>query len=144
MSKLWALENKWKGKRKFNLAFVRKISWGAQKRTRPRYLGTPRKLGSSGNVERDQLRLGQLKGACSWTKETKIGMSHQPPMVQKKADDLEINTSWKEVWYLGEHRKVDHEGRWLGIFQPDREESAHLEKMTKSEAAKKVGLKRSI
>ena len=32
----------------------------------------------------------------------------------------------------------------LGIFQPDREESAHLEKMTKDEAAKKVGMKSSI
>ena len=65
-------------------------------------------------------------------------------MVQKKADDLGINTLWKKVWYLGERRKVDHEGGWLGIFQPDREESAHLEKMTKGEAAKKVGLKRRI
>ena len=65
-------------------------------------------------------------------------------MVQKKVNDLGINTSWKEVRYLGEHKKVDHEGRWLGIFQSDREESAHLEKMTKGEAVKKVGLKRSI
>ena len=32
---------------------------------------------------------------------------------------------------------MDHEGRWLGIFQFDREKSAHLEKMTKSKAAKK-------
>ena len=27
---------------------------------------------------------------------------------------------------------MDHVGRWLEIFQPDRRESAHLEKMTKS------------
>ena len=65
-------------------------------------------------------------------------------MVQKKVDDLGINTSWKEVWYLDECRKVDHEGRWLGIFQPNREESAYLEKMTKGEATKNVGLKMSI
>jgi len=39
---------------------------------------------------------------------------------------------------------VDHEGRWLGIFQPDREESTYLEKMTKGETAKNVGLRRSI
>ena len=65
-------------------------------------------------------------------------------MVQKIADGLGISTSKKEVWYLRECRKVDHEGRWLGIFQPDKEESAHLEKMTKSEVAKKVGLISSI
>ena len=65
-------------------------------------------------------------------------------MVQKKVDDLGINTSWKEVWYLDERRKVDHGGWWLGIFQPNREESAYLEKMTKSEATKNVGLKMSI
>ena len=65
-------------------------------------------------------------------------------MVQKKADDLGISISWKGAWYLKEHKKVNHEGRWLEIFQPDREESTHLEKMKKGEAAKKVGLKRSI
>ena len=43
-----------------------------------------------------------------------------------------------------EPRKMDHEGRWLRIFQPDREEFAHLEKMTKGEIAKKVSLKSSI
>ena len=65
-------------------------------------------------------------------------------MVQKKTDDLGISISWKEAWCLGERKKVDHEGRWLGIFQPDKEESAHLEKMTNGEAAKKVGLKNGI
>ena len=50
----------------------------------------------------------------------------------------------KEVRYLGERKKMNHEGRWLGIFQLDREESTHLEKMTKCEATKKVGLKMSI
>ena len=39
---------------------------------------------------------------------------------------------------------MDHEGRWLRIFQPDRKKSAYLEKMTKGKAAKKVGLKSSI
>ena len=43
-----------------------------------------------------------------------------------------------------ESKEMNHEGRWLGIFQPDKEESAHLEKMTKSEVAKKVGLISSI
>ena len=65
-------------------------------------------------------------------------------MVQKKADDLGISISWKGAWYLKERKKVNHEGRWLGIFQLDEEESAHLEKMTKFEVAKKVGLKSSI
>ena len=50
--------------------------------------------------------MGELKGACSWTQGTKIDMSHQPPMVQKKVDDLGINTSWKGAWYLRERRKV--------------------------------------
>jgi len=50
----------------------------------------------------------------------------------------------KEVRYLRKCRKVNHEGRWMRIFQLDREESTHLEKMTKGEAAKRVGLKRSI
>ena len=62
----------------------------------------------------------------------------------KKADGLGISTSKMEVWYLGECRKVDHEGRWLGIFQLDKEESTHLEKMIKGEAAKKMGLKSNI
>ena len=62
----------------------------------------------------------------------------------KKADGLGISTSKMEVWYLEECRKVDHEGRWLGVFQLDKEESTHLEKMTKGEAAKKVGLKSNI
>ena len=79
--------------RKLSLAFVRKNFWGAQKGTRLGYLGTPKKLGSSGNAKKNQLRLGQLKGACSCTQETKIGMSHQLLMVQKKVDDLGINTS---------------------------------------------------
>ena len=39
---------------------------------------------------------------------------------------------------------MDYEGRWLGIFQPDRRESAHLEKMTKDKAAKKMGLNSGI
>ena len=51
------------------------------------------KPGSSGNAERDQPGLGQLKEACLWTQGTKIDMSHKPPMVQKKADNLGINTS---------------------------------------------------
>ena len=39
---------------------------------------------------------------------------------------------------------MDHEGRWLGIFQLDRRESAHLEKMTKDKVAKKMGLNSGI
>ena len=35
------------------------------------------------------------------------------------------------------------EGGW-GTFQPDSKESVHLEKITKSKAAKKVGLKSNI
>ena len=31
---------------------------------------------------------------------------------------------------------MDYEGRWLGIFQPNKEESGHLEEMTKSKVAK--------
>ena len=37
---------------------------------------------------------------------------------------------------------MDYKGRWLGIFQPNRKESAHLGKMTKRKVAKKVDLKR--
>ena len=33
-------------------------------------------------------------------------------------------------------RKMDHEGRWLGIFQSDERESTHLGKMTKGKATK--------
>ena len=33
---------------------------------------------------------------------------------------------------------MDHEGRWLGIFQYDRKESDHLEKMTKGENSEKI------
>ena len=36
-----------------------------------------------------------------------------------------------------ESKEMNHEGRWLGIFQPDRKESTHLEKMTKGKEAKK-------
>ena len=106
MGKLWALENKGKGKRKLNPA-----CWGAQKGTRLGCLGTPRSLELSRYAERNQLGLGQLKGAYSWTQRTKVDMSHQTLMVQKKADGLGINTSKKEAWYLEECRKVDYEGR---------------------------------
>ena len=34
---------------------------------------------------------------------------------------------------------MDHERRWLGIFQSNRREFAHLEKMTKGKKAKKSG-----
>ena len=37
---------------------------------------------------------------------------------------------------------MDHEGRRLRIFQPDRKESAHLGKMTKGRTNQKVDLKR--
>ena len=37
-------------------------------------------------------------------------------------------------------KKKNHQGRWLGIFQPDRKESAHLGKMTKGKAAKRWNL----
>ena len=73
-----------KRKKKLSPAFVRKLSWGAQKETGPGYLGTTRTLGSLGNARKDQLGLGYLKGAYFWTQGTKIGMSHQPPMVYKK------------------------------------------------------------
>ena len=42
----------------------------------------------------------------------------------------------KEGWYLGEPRKKNHEGKWLGNFQLGRKELAHLGKMTKGKAAK--------
>jgi len=32
---------------------------------------------------------------------------------------------------------MDYKGRWLGIFQPDRNESAQLGKMTKRKATKR-------
>ena len=57
--------------------------------------------------------------------------------MQKKAEKLGTNISWKRVWYLREPNEMDHEGRWLGIFQPGRKESANLEKMTKGKADKK-------
>ena len=83
MGKLWAKENKGKEK-EAQPSLCEESFWEAQKETGPGCLGTARTLGSSGNAERDQLGLGHLKWACSWTQGTKIGMSHQPPMVQKK------------------------------------------------------------
>ena len=38
---------------------------------------------------------------------------------------------------------MNHEGRWLGIFQPDKEESAYLKKKTKDKAAKR-GFSKSL
>ena len=32
--------------------------------------------GSLGNAGKNQLGFGQLKGACSWTQGTKVGVSH--------------------------------------------------------------------
>ena len=65
-------------------------------------------------------------------------MSHQPPNdVEQESEDLGTNNSWIGVWYLGEPRKMDREGRRLRIFQPDRKELAHLEKMTKRKATKR-------
>ena len=59
------------------------------------------------------------------------------PMMQKGIKRLGnqqfIN---KEGWYLGEPRKKNYEGKWLGNFQPGRKELAHLGKMTKGKATK--------
>ena len=35
---------------------------------------------------------------------------------------------------------MNHEGRWLGVFQPDIKESANLGKMTKGNATKRWNL----
>ena len=48
-------------------------------------LRLPKSGGSSENVGNGQLGFGQLKRACSWTQGTKIGMSHQPLITQKKS-----------------------------------------------------------
>jgi len=48
----------------------------AQKKTELGYLGTTRTTGSSGNAGNNQLRVGQLKKACSWAQGTKKDMSH--------------------------------------------------------------------
>ena len=41
--------------------------------------------GSSRSARNDQLGFGQLKEACLYTQGTKMGMSHQLPMTQKKS-----------------------------------------------------------
>ena len=51
-----------------------------------------------------------------------------------------VEKGWK-TWEPATHEKMFG---ILGIFQPDRRESAHLEKMTKDKAAKKMGLKSGI
>ena len=64
-------------------------------------------------------------------------MSHQPPNDAKKGKGLgNQHFMEKKVWYLREPKEMDDEGKWLGIFQLDRKESADLEKMTKSKATK--------
>ena len=49
--------------------------------------------GSLRSAGKNQLGVRQLREACSWTQGTKIDMSHQPPMIQKKVGDLGISTS---------------------------------------------------
>ena len=66
MGKLWALENKEKGKKEAQPNPCK----GNQKGTGLGCLGTLRSLGSSRYVERSQLGLGQLKEACSRTQRT--------------------------------------------------------------------------
>ena len=77
-----------KGKEKLSLAFVRRIP----NKPRKRLVQDTLELLSSRNVGKNQLGFRQLKEACLWTQEMKIGMSHQPPMTQKKADDIGIST----------------------------------------------------
>ena len=62
-------------------------------------------------------------------------MMHEP--MEKELKGLGTNNSLVRVWYLGEPKKKNHQGRWLGIFQHGRKESAHLGKMTKGKAAKR-------
>ena len=40
------------------------------------------------------------------------------------------------LWGTQEGKK-NHQGRWMGIFQPSRKELTHLRKMTKGKAAKR-------
>ena len=63
------------------------------------------------------------------------------PWFKKNASSLGISTSKEEAQQLKESA---HERRWLKIFQPDKEEFSHLEKMPKREAAQKVDLKSRI
>ena len=55
---------------------------------------------------------------------------------KKGAEGLGTSNSWIRVWYLGESKKMHHEGRRLGVFQLDIKESAHLGKRTKGKVAK--------
>ena len=41
---------------------------------------------------------------------------------------LELAPDEGKAWYFEKSRKVNHEGRWLKIFQLDGEESTHLKK----------------
>ena len=68
-------------------------------------------------------------------------MSHQPPTIQKKS----FGNKWwlrnqhlmKGTWYHEKSKKVNYEGRWLGIFQHDREESTYLKKKYKGWGSQK-------
>ena len=136
MGKLWALWNK--EKRKPNPALKRENCWGTQKESWTRILGDSQRPGILGICRR---RLAGIEIAREYAHEHKeqgwiCPISHS--VMQKKADELRISTSWKKAWYLRDRREMDHEGRWLGTFQPNREESAHLEKMTKGKAKKWV------
>ena len=86
------LRNGEKGKEGLSPAFVRRILEELRKGQDQDTLELPKPRGSLGNAEESQLGFGQLKRACLWTQGTKIGMSHQLSMTQKKANDLRINT----------------------------------------------------
>ena len=144
MGKLWASKKEGKEQRRLSPTFIRRLSWGAQKRIGPGYLGTDRTMGYSENARRDQLGFKQLKGACLWTQGTKIGMSHQPPMAQKKGwwprNKHLIKRSmvpW-ETQESGSWRKVTEDlSAWQWEIYPFREND-------KRRSSQKVGLKMSI
>ena len=79
-----------------------------------------------------QQRQGWIKivrRGCKETQGMRTDMSLSATQwCRKESEGLGTNNSWTRGWYLGQHRKKNDEGKWLGNFQPNRKKSAHLGK----------------
>ena len=139
MGKLWSSQNK--GKKKSNPVLKgKKIIREPGEKIGPGYLGIPNSLGSLGCAARPSWDWNSSRGHAQKYEEREQICPYQPSNdVEKGSEGLGTNNSWVRVYYLGEPRKKNHEGKWMGIFQPSRKELAHLRKMIKG---KNVGLKK--
>ena len=139
MGKLWTSRNK--GKKKSSPTLKgKKITEESREKIERGYLGIPKGLGSLGCVARPSWDWDSSRGHAQKHKEWGQICPISHPIMQKKIRRLRNQQPINNGLVPRGIQEVNHEGRWLGIFQPDRKESAHWGKMTKRKAAKRWNL----